>query len=62
MKNRIGMIAREDDELSVLPGRGLGMINMHRTEKRWLLLFRFIHVGIRMLCARDKMHRRGVAH
>jgi hypothetical protein len=62
MKNRLRMIAREDEELSVCPGRGLGMINMCRTEKRWLLLLRVIHVGRSMLCARDEMHRRGVVH
>jgi hypothetical protein len=37
MKNRLRMIAREDEELSVCPGRGLGMINICKTEKRWLL-------------------------
>jgi hypothetical protein len=62
MKNKLRMITREDEELSVCPGRGLGMINMHRTKKRWLLLLRVIHAGRSMLCARDEMHRRGVAH
>jgi len=36
MKNRLRMIAREDEELGVCPGRGLGMINMRRIEKRVL--------------------------
>jgi hypothetical protein len=58
MKNRLKMIAREDEELSAC----LGMINMHRTKKRGLILLRVIHAGRSMLCARDEMHRRGVAH
>jgi hypothetical protein len=38
------------------------MINIHRTEKRWLLMLRVIHVGRSMLCAGAEVHRRGVAH
>jgi hypothetical protein len=56
------MIAREDEELSVCPERGFGMINMRRTEKRWLLLWRVIDAGRGMLCARAETHKRGVAH
>jgi hypothetical protein len=62
MKNRLRMIAREDEELSVCPGRGLGMINMHRTEKRWLLLLSVIHASRSRLCAAAEMHRRVIAH
>jgi hypothetical protein len=38
------------------------MINIRRTEKRWLLLLRVIHAGRSMLCAAAEMHRRGIAH
>jgi hypothetical protein len=62
MKNKLRMIAREDEELSVCPDRGLGMINMRRTEKRLLLLLRVIHAGRSMLCARAETNRRGIAH
>jgi hypothetical protein len=31
MKNRVRMITREDEEVSVCPGKGLGKINMHKT-------------------------------
>jgi hypothetical protein len=62
MKNRLRMIAREEEELSVCPGKELGMINMRRTEKCWLLILRVIHAVRSMLCARYEMHRRGIAH
>ena len=62
MKNRLRMIAREYEELSVCPGRGLGMLNMCRTEKSKFVLFIVIHAGRIMLCARAETHRRGVAH
>jgi hypothetical protein len=62
MKNRLRMIAREDEDLSVCPRRGLGMVNMCRTEKRWLLLLSVIHVGRSMLCAGVETHRRVIAH
>jgi hypothetical protein len=38
------------------------MINIRRTEKRWLLLLRVIHAGRSMLCAGAEAHRRGVVH
>jgi hypothetical protein len=62
MKNILRMIAREDEELSVFPSRGLGMINMCRTKKRWLLLLSVIHASRSRLCATTEMHRRGIAH
>jgi hypothetical protein len=62
MKNILRMIAREDEELSVCPRRGLGMINMHRKKKRWFIMLRVIYAGRSMLCARAETYRRGVAH
>jgi hypothetical protein len=38
------------------------MINIRRTEKRWLLLLSVIHASRSMLCAVAEMHRRGIAH
>jgi hypothetical protein len=58
MKNKFRMITREDEELSVCPD----MINMHRTEKRGLLLLSVIHVSRSRLCATTEMHKRGIAH
>jgi hypothetical protein len=58
----LSLIAREDEELSVCPGRGLGMINMHKTEKIWLLLLSVIHASRSRLCAATDMHKRGIAH
>jgi hypothetical protein len=49
---------REGEELSVCPGRGLGMINMRRTEKRWLLLLSVIHAGRSMQCAGDEAQKK----
>jgi hypothetical protein len=45
MKNRLSVITRGDEELGVLSGRGLGIINIRRTEKRRLLLLRVISHG-----------------
>jgi hypothetical protein len=62
MKNRLRMITRKDEELSVCPRKGLGRINMRRTKKSLSLLLRVINVGRSMLCARVETHRRGVPH
>ena len=61
MKNKLNIIAREDEELGVQYDRGLGTINLRRTKKRWLLLLRVIYVGRRMLCTVAETHRRGIA-
>jgi hypothetical protein len=45
MKNRLSVITRGDEELGVLSGRGLGIINIRRTKKRMLLLLRVISHG-----------------
>jgi hypothetical protein len=45
MKNRLSVITRGDEELGVLSGRGLGIINIHRTKKRMFLLLRVILHG-----------------
>jgi hypothetical protein len=62
MKNRLTMITREDEELSVFLAKVFGMINMHRTEKRRLFLWRVIDAGRGMLCEIFETHRRGIAH
>jgi hypothetical protein len=56
MNKRLKMIAREDKELSVCLGKGLGMINMLKIEKRWLLLLSVIHAGRSMLCGGDETY------
>jgi hypothetical protein len=38
------------------------MINIHRTEKRMLLLQRVIHAGKSRLCTATESHRRSVVH
>jgi hypothetical protein len=62
MKNRLSVISRGDEELGVLSGRGLGMINICRTKKRRSLLQRVIHAGKSRLCTVVESHRRSIAH
>jgi hypothetical protein len=38
------------------------MINIHRTEKRQLLLLSVIHASRSRLCVVAEMHRRGIVH
>jgi hypothetical protein len=62
MTNRLRVTAKEDDELHGWSSRGLVMINICRTEKRWLLLLNVIHASRSGFCATDEIHRRFIAH
>jgi hypothetical protein len=53
MMNRLRITAREDKELRVLSGRGLGVIKIRRTKKRGCFFFIVIYAGRRRLCAED---------